>query len=423
MAIIVIGAGIAGLAAANELKAHGESVIVLEARDIIGGRIRTDHSLGIPLSLGPQWIHGSEGNPLVKLANDTQTKIQETSFIGNPTAHLRVYDQQNELMPDDYIEQYSKHTEQIVTQCKQYAMNQAKDISFLAALNAIQADSQHLAYADAIYQQALLYVRLYFNGDPNIFSARYGNEEERFPGSDQFVLDGFMPICELLAAGLDIRFNTSVSAIAYDDDKVTVVASGNQYIVDAVIITVSLGALKNDAIRFTPPLPDKHRQAIEHLKMGFHDTLALQFNKVYWPTNCNAFCFLKADTIFPVIINLHHYYGQPILSCKIGGDKAEALESCADTIWIEKAMQQLRMIFGHSIPDPINHTLMRWGRDAYTLGSYSYIPVGANTTDYYQLGLPVQHNVLFAGEATQAEYPATVHGAYLSGLRAARALV
>lgn len=78
--VLIIGAGIAGLAAAKQLQQYGFQVTVLEGRDRLGGRIHTDRSLGFPVDLGASWIHGITNNPIENLARQWYIEIQPTDL-------------------------------------------------------------------------------------------------------------------------------------------------------------------------------------------------------------------------------------------------------------------------------------------------------------------------------------------------------
>jgi monoamine oxidase len=80
----------------------------------------------------------------------------------------------------------------------------------------------------------------------------------------------------------------------------------------------------------------------------------------------------------------------------------------------------LRLIYGEEIPDPEAWLITRWGHDPFAYGSYSYAPVGASIEDYEAMAEPVENRLFFAGEATYPEHSATVHGAFLSGMREAK---
>jgi monoamine oxidase len=92
----------------------------------------------------------------------------------------------------------------------------------------------------------------------------------------------------------------------------------------------------------------------------------------------------------------------------------------ADKEIVAEAMATLRRIYGEAIPDPAAWLITRWAADPFAGGSYSYTPVGADSEDYEQMAAPVGDRLFFAGEATHREHSATVHGAFLSGLREAQ---
>jgi monoamine oxidase len=111
--------------------------------------------------------------------------------------------------------------------------------------------------------------------------------------------------------------------------------------------------------------------------------------------------------------------GAPILMAFTGGNFARSTEILSDEDVADGAMGVLRKMFGSSIPEPQDGVRARWGRDPFAFGSYSHIPVGATPRDYDTLAEPVGDRLYFAGEATNRRYPATVHGAFLSGVREA----
>jgi monoamine oxidase len=96
------------------------------------------------------------------------------------------------------------------------------------------------------------------------------------------------------------------------------------------------------------------------------------------------------------------------------------IESQNDEQIVAGAMAVLRRIYGNNIPTPEGWAITRWMSDPFSFGSYSHIPPGASGADYTELSRPVAQRLFFAGEATHRSYPGTVHGAYLSGLRAAK---
>ncbi len=107
----------------------------------------------------------------------------------------------------------------------------------------------------------------------------------------------------------------------------------------------------------------------------------------------------------------------------MAGDAAHQAEACSDNELIVEAIQELRKIFGpEKVPVPAEVLISRWGRDRFSRGSYSYVGSQARPDDYDAMAKPIG-NLHFAGEATCGTHPASVHGAYMSGLRAASEII
>jgi monoamine oxidase len=102
-----------------------------------------------------------------------------------------------------------------------------------------------------------------------------------------------------------------------------------------------------------------------------------------------------------------------------GGDTAIQLEKLSDEEVIHNTMTELREVFGATLPDPIGYSTTRWGQDIYSYGAYSFMKTGSSKLDYEIMAKAINNKIFFAGEATSEKYPATTHGAYLSGIRAA----
>ena len=128
--IIIIGAGIAGIAAAKTLKSQGFQVTILEARDRIGGRIYTDKTLGFPVDLGASWIHGIQNNPIGKLAHDFNIAIKQTNYY-----HIDLYTNNQNKIQDSELEQAESLYEKIIARAKSWSENQEQDVSVYQAVN------------------------------------------------------------------------------------------------------------------------------------------------------------------------------------------------------------------------------------------------------------------------------------------------
>lgn len=409
--IVIIGAGFAGLAAANELRQHGVEATILEARNVIGGRIKTDHSLGFPLDIGASWLHGIDGNPLAALANQLKLKFVETNF-----SNMYFMNNQMQQVSPEIVSQYRTNKfESLLEAAKQYAYQQKNDIPLSEALSRAGATSSELlTWSEHI-------IGLYTGSEAQCLSARHWDDEEILTGGHHLIIDGYDQIIAHLAKDLQVELNTTVNAINYQNNKVELQTNNKSFIADKVIITVPLSLLKNNNITFTPNLPETQQQAIQHLGMGLLNRYFLLFPNQFWPNDYFGFYLprIKSGKICH-FLNYGHYINMPIIMGALSGKEAKEYEQKSDAEMINEMMETFRYYFGEHIPNPDKAIITRWNQEPFSHGAYSYIPVGASDDDYDQLAKPVQNKLFFAGEATYGKYMATTHGAYLSGIRAAR---
>jgi monoamine oxidase len=265
-----------------------------------------------------------------------------------------------------------------------------------------------------------------------------GNE---FEGEHAQVIGGYQQVPRALwryPEVLDVRKNKVVKKIKYGStpkhQKTTITCEdGEVFEADKVILTAPLGVLKQQSIEFDPPLPDWKQGAISRLGFGLLNKLVLVFEKPFWDLSRDMFGLLRAPKSgsgirqedysanrgqFYLFWNCVKTTGLPVLIALMAGDAAHEAERTNDRELISQCLSQLRNVFGNKVTDPVETIVTRWGSDRFARGTYSYVAAGARPGDYDLVGQPVD-NIHFAGEATWANHPATVHGAYLSGLRAA----
>lgn len=127
----------------------------------------------------------------------------------------------------------------------------------------------------------------------------------------------------------------------------------------------------------------------------------------------------SSDCDWPEIVNFHKIAGWSVLLAFSAGAAGEKNELRSDSELVAALMVSLRKMYGKEIPEPTGYLVARWNQDPYSLGSYSYVPVGSKQSLRRQIGMPVENRIFFAGEATSQYFPSTVHGAFLSGVRAA----
>jgi len=414
--VVIIGAGIAGLAAANDLDAGGYDVVLLEARDRFGGRIWTDYSWnGIPLELEAHWIHGVEGNPITELAKEYGAKTIPFDY-----GSIVIYDSEgNEIIPslENRMWETFLSFEQFIEIEREKRVH---DVSLEEVLNKF-IESKNLSEQE---REVFLFfvnteIEHEFGADVSelsLFNFDMGSEE--FGGGDAIFPNGYDQIINGLAEGLDIRLEHIVNKVEYNDLGVRVSTNLGTFEADYVISTLPLGVLKNGDVEFSPPLPERKFQAIEKLGMGLVNKMYLLFPENFW-ADTNLIGYISESGKTFEVLNVDTYTEENILLVFTQGQQAHRLEKLSDEDSIKEVMLMLRMLYGEDIPNPQDTLITRFGMEEFSRGAYSYTAVGATVEDYDTLAEPILNRVFFAGEATSKEYPATTHGAYLSGIREA----
>ncbi|KXS98849.1 hypothetical protein AC578_10863 [Pseudocercospora eumusae] len=269
-----------------------------------------------------------------------------------------------------------------------------------------------------------------------------GNE---FEGAHSEVVGGYTQVPRglmNLPTKLDVRFDRIVDSIHYDDgnghdEPITtkvVCTNGEIYEADEVVVTAPLGVLKSGAIDFDPPLPGWKFGAIDRLGFGLLNKVVLLYDKPFWDDDRDMFGLLNEPETdgsldpsdyarkrgrFYLIWNASKISGRPMLIALMAGNAAHEAEWTDTSTLMNEATDRLRGIFPLvEVPAPLEVIVTRWRRDPFTRGTYSYVAPETRPGDYDLMACSVG-NLHFGGEATCGTHPATVHGAFLSGLRVA----
>jgi monoamine oxidase len=417
--VLVLGAGISGLAAARALADNGWSVIILEARDRIGGRMWTDHSIGLPLDLGASWIEGVKGNPIAKLAE----RFGVETVVSDEDNGI-VYDFDGREMSDKEYAEMENLFESIYAQVEVMQEEEENDMSLQQAFDQVL---KRWTLSDDQLRRLQFVIEGYFalemGADPDHLSLWEWDQDEEFSGAEVVLPKGYNQITDGLAQGLDIRLGVMVNLVSYDQNGVKVETSAGGFGASKAVVTFPLGVLKQNVVRFDPPLPPKKQKAIDRLEMGVLNKVYLKFPAVFWDEEEAISYVGERVGEWCDWLNLVPYVNEPVLLAFHGGAKGFAIEELSDEEIVAGAMKTLRVIYGDAIPEPVGVVITRWSKDPFTFGSYSYIPPFASGADYDALFEPVDDVLYFAGEATHREYPSTVHGAYLSGIAAAEEMM
>ena len=270
-----------------------------------------------------------------------------------------------------------------------------------------------------------------------------------FEGEHAQVVGGYQQLPRALwryPEKLDVRTNKAVAKVTYDpsdsaSSKAVVTCEDGDIIeADRVVLSAPLGVLKQQSITFEPPLPEWKQGAISRLGFGLLNKVILVFEKPFWDVDRDMFGFLRNPRPgnssglvqehyragrgqFYLFWNCIETSGLPVLIALMAGDAAHSAEETPDESLIQECLISLRTVFGHAnVPEPLETIVTRWKSDRFARGSYSFVASDAQPGDYDLMAKTIG-NLYFAGEATCGTHPATVHGAYLSGLRAASEVV
>lgn len=417
--VVVVGAGLAGLAAARRLVEAGREVVVLEARDRIGGRVHTDRRWGVPVDLGASWIHGIDGNPLVHLARAAGLEVVPTEDDPDWV------DPEIGWLADPDIDALDALAETFPAFARAEAARRGEDAPLSVAVDAF-LDRHRLAGADRrIVRWAIEgLAELSYAAPAGEMSLLAFDEDDEVPGDDAIVGGGFDGLARFAARGLDVRLESPVVEIAWGSAGVEVrTEAAGVFRGSHALVTVPLGVLRAGPPRFDPPLPDRKLRALSRLRTGSLEKVFLRFRDLRFLEDVVAF----EDTSEPQgrladWLSLEPILGAPLLVAFAAGRFGRDLAELSDDEVAASAVAVLRRHFRRT-PEPEEVLVTRWRDDPFARGSYSFVPVGARLSDLRVLGEPAGPRLHFAGEHTSPEFPGTAHGAWLSGLRAAAGIL
>ncbi|KAG7269499.1 hypothetical protein CRUP_027917 [Coryphaenoides rupestris] len=458
--ILVIGAGLAGLAAAKTLLDAGfTDVTVLEASHRIGGRVQSIPHGTASLELGATWIHGASGNPVYHLAEehrllehttDDERSVGRISLYGKEgVAHYQT--SSSRRIPKDLVEEFSdlynevyKLTQEFFQNGKPVCAESQNSVGVFTRDRVRRRITTDPDDSDATKSLKLSLLQQYLkvesceSSSPSMdeVSLSEFGEWTEIPGAHHVIPGGFMQIVDILARGVPSRslsLGKPVRCIHWSpsssssptqqqqqqeeegdgdhnnsEDDGLILGGGRPVRVecedeerlwaDHVVVTASLGVLKDrHEAMFSPPLPDDKVRAIEKLGIGTTNKIFLEYAQPFWSPECNS---------------IHLVWEAE--------EEEEEVEEQGEEEVVRHPEEQWRILRSS------------WGSNPYIRGSYSFTRVGSSGGDFERLAAPLPCadttkapplQVLFAGEATHRKYYSTTHGALLSGQREANRLV
>jgi monoamine oxidase len=437
--VLIVGAGVAGLSAAIKLAEAGLPVVILEARDRIGGRVYTRHVPGCdaPIEFGAEFIHGLPPEILKPLRESGKTILEVDGDNWCISA--------KGLTPCDLF----SDVDAILRQMD----DSSSDESFLAFLERCCPNPQNDPRKAEIKQQAISYISGFNAADPALVGIHWlvqeMRAEEKIEGDRAFRsrngYDDLLEIFRQQIGKLNIRVetNTVVETIRWGKSFAAIQSRNTEgatsLSASAVLITIPLGVLKASAgargvIQFDPALPSEKIRALDKLEMGEVIRVVLHFRERFWEsiqpsanrTLANMSFMLSQDQWFPTWWTaMPEKY--PMITGWAPFLSGRRLTGQAPSVVAERALETLSRLLRVDV-DEVQKSLLGcyfhdWQSDPFSRGAYSYAKVGSDGAQEI-LGAPLDHTLFFAGEATDTSgNNGTVHGAIASGHRSAEEIL
>jgi polyamine oxidase len=425
----VVGAGIAGLTAANALAHGGVECVVLEARDRIGGRLHTIDLGGSPVDLGGSWIHmPGGGNPMRAFARQAGVPCRSA----DPVPEMAGYDcGEGRRLPAAEAEAALRlYLETFPAAAGPLAAEFGPDATAADGIEAFVARSG-LAPGPARRARQTLYgaIEAESAGLAERQSLRWMWNELEYEGNyfGDVPDGGYRRLVDAMATGVGLRLGVEVTDVVLSAGGVRVQgADGTSEEGSHVVVTVPLGVLKRGAPRFSPALPTDRLAAIGRLGFGRFEKVALRFDEPFWRAAGypHLMIFPRDPGRWMVwALGLDAFGAGPALVFFVFHSDAVRLSEAAGDGAVRWALGLLAEATGRPCPAPAAVTVTSWASDPYAGGAYTHIPPGSGPADADLLGEPVGGRLLFAGEHTQSARLAYADGAMTSGIREAKRLL
>lgn len=418
--VVIIGAGIAGMTAARILSRVGPGlkVLVLEARDRVGGRLLTLHdkkklpSHGV--EVGAQFIHGSEA-PTWELIKRYQLSTRSRYHLGESKSRLL---DGGAFPADEKLAQlFSRAGEAL-------ASRGSPDVSFQQLVESMGLDEPD---RELLYSEALSW-----SGEPDRISAQAVIEDgklwEAYRDTDFQLVGGYSGLAERLAADIegriqlssevkDIFWRQGLVGVRYKYSGITTALTCRQ-----LVLTVPLGVLKGGGISIEPAVPSPVQRAIDSLEMGQVVVVPMIFSEPFW--NASDVPGSWKDLANRRTFMFPHPVGKGGngVTGWFAGAAARELSDAGPEAGFARAVRWLEEASGQQgLVEKLSwYHFQDWNRDPFTRGSYSITRPGGHGQRAV-LSEPIKDTLYFAGEATAPPpHYQTVHGAYLSGKRVAQ---
>ena len=405
--VVIIGAGAAGIAAARRLAGTRARIALIEASGRLGGRCFTDSStFGVPFDRGAHWIHVPDLNPVTPLATKSGFDVYPAPSSGRVRIGRR-YARTGEM--EDYLTATVRANRAIAE-----AGRGRQDVSCAQALPKDLGD----------WQPTIEFVLGPFGCAKDLAEVSaldFSRSVER--NNDMFCREGLGALIAKLADGLPVQLSRPASLIDWSErNRIEIRTTKGLLVTRTVIVTVSTGVLMSDKLKFEPELPRRYLDAIEKLRLGSYDHIALELPGNPLSLQRDELVFEKAGSARTAAI-LANISGTALYTIEVAGKFGADLAASGEPEMVSFALDWLTGLYGADIRKAVKRTsATRWNHEPWTLGAFSAAAPGGQWARA-ALAEPVRDRIFFAGEATHETLWGTVGGAWASGERAADAVL
>lgn len=433
---VVVGAGIAGLAAARALREAGQRVVVLEARDRVGGRVWSvgtrDHqsedsdNTATVTDLGASWIHGIVDSELYDTVQHFGMETHEFTVGsyqpgGRPIAY---FGPDGTQLSQPEIDQFVSDVHAFDARLERTIAEIPPASSYAEAVELTLAATQWHSERQARVREFMQHRTEEQYGAWIEDLDAHGLDDDAFEGDEVVFRNGYAELAHHLAAGSEVRLSVPVTRIEWSDQGVRVHALDTVFTADHAVVTVPIGVLQSSELVIDPPLPDSVSGAISRMKMNAFEKVFLRFDEKFWDEGVYAIRRQgEAGSWWHSWYDMTELNGTPTLLTFAAGPAAQAIRAWSDEAVTESVLTALREIYGDGVATPSSVTVTRWQDDPWSHGSYAFMTVGSTPEDHDAIATPVGGVLHLAGEATWTDDPATVSAALLSGRRAAERIL
>lgn len=423
---LIVGAGIAGLTAARILAGQGQRVVVLEARDRVGGRVWTSRSDGEIVDFGASWIHGVDGNPVADVARAFGMRTVEFTVgsyqpDGRPIAY---YSPTGTRLSDEATQRF---VSDIYVFNEQFATTIAASEANTSFGEAVETTFTQLKWGDDRAMRVREFLRHRTEEQLGVWLDdldAHGLDDDAIDGDEVVFPDGYDELATHVAQGLDVRLEHVVTRVTWTPRGATAETGHGAFSADRIVVAVPIGVLKSPEFVIDPPLPEHHSQAVDRLEMNAFEKVFLRFPHKFWDDDVYAIRQQgEAGRWWHSWYDVSDVHGSPTLLTFAAGPCARGTREWSDEQIANSVLDALRGLFGDRVSEPDRIHVTRWQDDPYSRGSYSYMTVGSDRKDHDDLSLPIEDVLYLSGEATWTDDPSTVTGALKSGHRTAEQIL